>query len=921
MRISTLLFLLFGSSFLFAQYPFEPLTTEVGIDNMINGLTPNNLRDLGTGVSVVDIDGDGLEDIVMTTGIDYPILFYLNNGDETFTEVPSPVVNNSMQKGIVFGDIDNDGDMDFFVAGDGAFNELYRNDGNLVFTKITQQAGLIRRNDKTFGASFCDVNADGLLDLYVCNREKATYGNFLYINQGNNTFTEEAQARGVADDTQLSHQSLFFDYDNDGDQDLYVINDRLYLNSLFQNDGSGYFTDVSAVSGTNIQIDAMNASAGDIDNNGYLEIFITNNGAGGGGDRLLYNNGDGTFTDMSTDMGAAIPYFTWSGIWLDYDNDTDQDLYVASMKVQDPNVLLTNFLREISIPIFLNSYPDGHPEGYVATFCAAYFDFNDDGKLDIVTPNAGPDSPIQLWKNIDPNTNNWVKFKLEGVYSTRDAVGTRVEIFLDGQKYTRYLTQGEAYLSQNHKKIHFGLYDAIKVDSVIVHWLSGITDKYYDLNPNMTHSFVENASNTLELDYTATAPSCFGFEDGDITVNPLTGTAPYTAIWDNGETGLNISNLPAGRYLVTVTDDLGETGVSIVDLQDPAVMDSEIFSQNNSGTGDGMVEVMPNGGSGIYSYSWDNGATTPDITNLDGGVYEVEVSDDKGCLINDYGVVYNENDPCAAFVPTSIETTVNSARLSWATVPNATIYRLVYRELGESNWISIPNTSETFLLIPDLEAGLTYEYKTKSKCTGGFVSEWSDIREFALPAEGFLCESWVADIIFVDNNTAIINFPDVSGADNYRIRFREVGTIPWERRITPYSLFTLEPIAIGTEFEYQTSSRCPNGWTPWSEEAYFETEGSLFGEEGALRALPNEANKPAFVVYPNPARTEVEVLLNTDAAQELILRDVSGRVHLSETGLGQAETIDISRYPAGIYFLSVIFEDGSHQNERLIIQR
>ncbi|MCB0704299.1 MAG: VCBS repeat-containing protein, partial [Saprospiraceae bacterium] len=238
--------LVFLPLFAIAQNPYQALTTTVGISGSIEGLAENNLKDFGTGVSAVDFTGDGLDDIVLATGENLPMRFFQNNGDGTFQEIDNFILNSiRFQKMVLFGDIDNDGDPDLFVTSWDKSERLYRNDGNLVFKDITNAAGIKQNFEETDGASFGDVNNDGLLDLYVCNRTKENVGNYLYINQGNNTFSEEAVARGVSDDTQLSFQSIFFDYDNDGDQDLYVVNDRDYANALFQNDGTGYFTDVS----------------------------------------------------------------------------------------------------------------------------------------------------------------------------------------------------------------------------------------------------------------------------------------------------------------------------------------------------------------------------------------------------------------------------------------------------------------------------------------------------------------------------------------------------------------------------------------------------------------------------------------------------------------------------------------------------
>ena len=690
----------------FSQYPFQALTSEVGVDTTILGLNENFLADFGTGVSTIDFNQDGFSDIVLGTGEDQQSLWWVNNGDGTFTQIESPVDNDLFHKMILFGDIDNDGDPDLFISEFFGSCRLYRNNGDLDFQDITDWAGIIQNDEKYYGASFGDVNNDGFLDLYVCNRRDKTKGNLLYINNGDLTFSEEALARGVGDNVQLSHQSLFFDYDNDGDQDLFVANDRLSRNSMYENDGNGYFSNVTMTSGLGFIMDAMNAGTGDINYDGYEDLYVTNT-PGGTGDlgvgssRFFLNNGDGTFSEISEDIGLDLEKYSWAGLWMDIDNDRDEDIFVATLRDNSSFVIHKNFFEEYGLQLFLNPYPEGLPEGEQKSFSAAYFDFNNDGRLDVITPNAWQ-SPVQVWENIVQNEYNYIEFSLEGEYSTRDGVGTRIILHIGEDVYYRSMKMGDAYLTQNYGKLHFGLGSATMVDSIEVLWLSGVTDTYYDLSANQSVHLVEGGSYDLNIARNATGVSCFGSSDGSVTAVPQNGTAPYTYLWNNGEQTAMIDNLPGGRYIVTVTDATGQQGVLLVDLPEPDDVAIAIQSANQNDMQQGWALAQVQGGTPPYSYLWDSGHTTDLADPLSAGMYSVQVQDNRGCQRNALAAVYDEMESCPIALVTDVTPSATSARLFWGDLPNLLDMLIAYRVAGTTDWSYLTTTDATFGIIDDL---------------------------------------------------------------------------------------------------------------------------------------------------------------------------------------------------------------------------
>jgi enediyne biosynthesis protein E4 len=256
--------------------------------------------------------------------------------------------------GVAVGDINNDGLDDIYFTGNMVPNKLYLNEGDFKFKDITKAAGVEGRKAWTTGVTMADVNGDGWLDIYVCFSGKGspdTRRNQLFINQKNGTFTEEAAAYGL-DDPSNSIQALFFDYDLDGDLDMYLLNHNTKVineiefdqarqdrnpdagDKLFRND-SGKFVDVSSQAGImgNSMGFGLGVAVSDISGNGYPDIYISNDYIEP--DYLYFNNGDGTFTEKLTDHLQHISYFSMGSDISDFNNDGLPDIYTLDMLPAD----------------------------------------------------------------------------------------------------------------------------------------------------------------------------------------------------------------------------------------------------------------------------------------------------------------------------------------------------------------------------------------------------------------------------------------------------------------------------------------------------------------------------------------------------------------------------------------------------------
>ena len=499
----------------------------------------SELFPLGGGAVVIDFDGDGLHDVYAVNSVG-PNALYRNNGDATFTEVAASVgVDDSEGRGNggCAADYDNDGDQDLFVTNYGP-SRLFRNDGG-SFSDATAAAGVLDSGDafRNTGCAWGDYDRDGLVDLvfvrhlYESHRRMFQTRDFvdavarlvLYRNNGDGTFTDTTAILGNVSepsDPRFSGQTGniwgagfqpgWADFDNDGDPDLYVVNDlgaEIQRNVLWRNDGaadgdSWAFTDVSLGSGANAGIFGMGLAVGDYDLDGMLDIFVTNIRD----NLLLKNEGVGLeFEDTGRDAGARMGLIgrkarvAWGTFLFDYDNDGDEDLYLASgylradnvtvgaaaNPVEQPNVLLRNEGDGTFVDVSTASGSDDSGIGRGAV----YLDYDNDGCLDVFVVNLG--QRATLLRNLCEKERAWIALKLVGTSSNRDAIGARVTIEVDGVSQIREIAAGSSQMGQNMLEAHFGLGTASTIDSVNIAWPSGKVTRLADVASNQRITIVE----------------------------------------------------------------------------------------------------------------------------------------------------------------------------------------------------------------------------------------------------------------------------------------------------------------------------------------------------------------------------------------------------------------------------------------------
>ncbi len=477
------------------------------------------------GLALFDYDGDGLIDIYFLNGAPLPgtvvdtpprNALYRNNGDGTFTDVTerAGVGDPGYGLGVTVADYNNNGYQDLYLNNFGR-NVLYRNNGDGTFTDVTDEAGVGCGELVGAGASFLDIDNNGLLDLYVANYVDFTYDRHiertigkhrfhpgprdyppmpdnLFRNNGDGTFTDISRESGIAAVAGAGMGIVCFDFDEDGFTDVFVCNDH-GANFLFHNDGQGGFQEVGLIAGVAYDFygnenGSMGADCGDYENNGRLDLFATNYSAEM---PVLYRNlGGGAFEDATRRANAgasAFPHVTWGTGFVDFANRGLRDLFIACGHFMDkiefiddrtmvdvPNILLKNLgngrFQDVS---------DRSGDGLAvvaSTRGAAFDDLDNDGRIDVVLLNTN--APPTVLRNESPGDHHWLQIRLRGTTSNRDGVGARVRVVADDLAHVAEVHSGRGYQSHYGTRLHFGLGHRQHVDRIEVRWPGGPTEAF-----------------------------------------------------------------------------------------------------------------------------------------------------------------------------------------------------------------------------------------------------------------------------------------------------------------------------------------------------------------------------------------------------------------------------------------------------------
>lgn len=526
------LFLILFSSGISAQKNnviFTDVTHKAGIDFLYNFgdySYVNILESSGSGVTVFDYNNDTLMDLYMMNGTylegisdpdgkvfkNTPNKLYRNNGDGTFTEVAEQAGLDDRHWSMAAGaiDIDNDGDEDLYLLNFGP-NRFFRNNGNGTFTDITKQLGLegpVTLNGFTkwsIGVSFWDYNNDGRLDAMVGNflafdpeyvspstpdlmpspSEYKGQASMLYEQLPDGKFVDVTKKNGLYYPDSKCMGLTVYDYDDDGDIDIFQANDH-QLNFLFRND-NGKYRNVAVQSGVaanseGVGTGSMHASLGDIDGDGLIDILVSDLDYG-----ALYKNiGNGIFVDVTSSSGvgkAMNGKGCWASQFFDYDNDGDMDIISADGTAEE---LILQY------PLLLENDGKGHFKdvgqehgSYFSTKRSgrglAVWDYDNDGDMDVIISHVDLQATPALLRNDGGNRNHWLGITLKGEKGPAAAVSARVTVTAGGKKQVFINQWATCYLSNNDPRMHVGLGQNKMIDTIEIAWTDSKKEVYNNI--------------------------------------------------------------------------------------------------------------------------------------------------------------------------------------------------------------------------------------------------------------------------------------------------------------------------------------------------------------------------------------------------------------------------------------------------------
>lgn len=485
----TFIFLLFFAAQLFSQNIKKETPTNGPVPEKVvtplfekieSGALVGSLSD-SRSVNFVDVDNDGWEDVFISNGTSSGAFNFLfkNNGAGNFSSVAATDVIVSHAEpfdGATFADADNDGDLDaFVVTWYGKKNYLYWGNGDGTFSYDDNAApSVLGTYSET--AAWGDMDNDGDLDLYVTNSTNLNgipLKNNLFRNEGNGSFTK-IDSGPAAEHAHASRSVNWVDFDDDCDLDLFVSNEGNQPDDLYLNDGAGNFT-IAPNAPSQSNRSTMSSSWGDIDQDGDLDLFVANAAYfGEQNNQLFRNNGNGSFTEITTGDLVTDGGCSYGSNFGDYDNDGDLDLVVSNGYC---NGTITNFLyKNDGTGQFSRDLESIDNLETPCSYGAAWGDINNDGFLDLGIATCKNNTGASLSKNLFyqnlGNANNWLKIKPIGTQVNRSAIGAKVFVkaIIGGVEkiQMREISAQSGYCGQNSLYAHFGLGDAVQVLEVRV---------------------------------------------------------------------------------------------------------------------------------------------------------------------------------------------------------------------------------------------------------------------------------------------------------------------------------------------------------------------------------------------------------------------------------------------------------------------
>lgn len=516
-------------------------------------------------IAIADMNGDYLDDIVSISSTSVNILYQQEDGSFVPTTITTTPAQFLPTWSMAIGDYNKDGYNDLMYGSGNGVSFFRSNSTGTAYTHWAAPNYVFSQR-----TTFVDINNDGDLDAFVCHDVAP---NVYYYNdgEGNLSFNQG----GFGDHPTGGHYAtIWFDYDNDGDVDMFISKcsgggqgQAARFNEMHRNNGDGTYTNVSTEANMNHGVQTWSSAVNDFDNDGFMDVIVGVSSFANGGHLYMHNNGDGTFTDIAagsgwdTYNGTSIEYVSY-----DFNNDGWADVFTNGR-------------------IMINNGDNTFTVQNVAPNVGAVGDLNNDGFLDIQNGTT-------VFYN-QPNGNNWIKMNLKGIQSNSNGIGARVEIHGAWGKQIRDVQSGIGFRHMGTLNPHFGIGQATGIDSVIVRWPSGQIDVICNPEINST-LYLEEGSGLVPM-------AEFSVSANEVTAGDIVAVTDESTICPNA---WSWDVQPAtGWAFVNGTDATSQNPEIQFNNYGLYTVTLTAYNQNGGSIEFPSEEIMVNSGVGIYDFT------------------------------------------------------------------------------------------------------------------------------------------------------------------------------------------------------------------------------------------------------------------------------------------------------------------------------